>query len=63
MEKGYINTLKVRVFWDTKPHTGFFGSLGGIEVMRTTALRGPNNIEAYHCEKCKLILFKYDKEK
>jgi hypothetical protein len=62
MEKGYINLIKRRVFWDTKPHKGFFGSAGGIEVIPSVPTWGINNIEAYHCAKCKLILFTYGKE-
>jgi len=54
MDKGYIISNAVR--WSDKKHTQW--ALGQ-EVVIPVNLTALSNVEAYRCQKCRLVLFHY----
>lgn len=59
LEKGFLNSHS-SLWWDTKPH----------KVMQDGEQLTPSlnwrwsiqNLEAYRCKKCKLIMFEYEEQ-
>jgi hypothetical protein len=54
-----VNTAR-GLFWDTKAHKGIFGTAGGAVIIPLNWT--VQNLQAYRCVKCWLILFKYGKK-
>ena len=60
MEKGYI--ISRMISWSAKK-IGFWSFKSGEKIVSGGYPYFPQNVEAYRCKKCKLIIFKYGEKK
>jgi hypothetical protein len=58
LEKGFLVTTG-NLWWDTKKHGIAVGARASGAKQLTAYSIFLQNLESYHCSKCKLVLFKY----